>query len=106
MGARHPNPRLLKIHRCYTVEQLAAALKLHKNTIRRWAKDGLRSIDDRRPTMFRGIDAADFLRSRRQAGKRPCRPGEIYCLKCPAPKIPAGLIADPIGQTDRCGSHE
>src|SRR5260370_1682459 len=96
MGARHPNPRLLKIHRCYTVEQLAAALKLHKNTIRRWAKDGLRSIDDRRPTMFRGMDAADFLRSLRQAGKRPCRPREISSLKCRPPKIPPPLIAPPI----------
>jgi len=106
MGARHPNPRLLKIHRCYTVEQLAAALKLHKNTIRRWAKDGLRSIDDRRPTMFRGMDAADFLRSRRQAGKRPCRPGEIYCLKCRGPKIPAGLIADLIVKSATVGCLE
>jgi hypothetical protein len=91
---RHPNPRRLKIHRSYTVEQLVAALKVHKNTIRRWAKDGLRPIDDRRPTMFRGIDAADFVRNRRQAAKRPCRPGEIYCLKCRAPRIPAGLVAD------------
>jgi hypothetical protein len=94
MGARHPNPRRLKIHRSYTVEQLAAALRLHKNTVRRWAKDGLRPIDDRRPTMFRGIDAADFLRRRRQSARRPCQPGEIYCLKCRAPKIPAGLMAD------------
>jgi hypothetical protein len=91
---RHPNPRRLKIHRSYTVEQLSASLKVHKNTLRRWAKEGLRRIDDRRPTMFRGIDAADFLQDRRQAAKRPCQPGELYCLKCRAPKIPAGLVAD------------
>jgi hypothetical protein len=94
MGARHPNPRRLKIHRSYLVEQLAAALRVHKNTIRRWAKDGLRAIDDRRPTLFRGIDVADFLRTRRQAARRPCRPGEMYCLKCREPKIPAGLMTD------------
>jgi hypothetical protein len=75
-------------------EQLSAALKVHKNTLRRWAKAGLRPIDDRRPTMFRGIDAADFLRHRREAAKQPCRPGEIYCLKCRTPKVPAGLVAD------------
>jgi hypothetical protein len=94
MGARHPNPRRAKVHRPYTVEQLAAVLKVHKNTIRRWAKDGLRPIDDRRPSMFRGVDVAAFLRARRQAAKRRCGPGEIYCLPCRLPKSPAGLVAD------------
>jgi hypothetical protein len=94
MGARHPNPRRVKLHRPYTVEQLAAVLKVHKNTIRRWAKDGLRPIDDRRPSMFRGADAIAFLSARRQAAKRRCGPGEIYCLPCRMPKSPAGLIAD------------
>jgi hypothetical protein len=32
VGARHPNPRRLKIHRSYTVEQLAAALNNRKKT--------------------------------------------------------------------------
>jgi hypothetical protein len=94
MGARHPNPRRIKIHRPYTVEQLAATLGVHKNTIRRWPKDGLRPIDDRRPSMFRGADVAAFLSARRQAAKRRCAPGEIYCLPCRMPKSPAGLVAD------------
>jgi hypothetical protein len=106
MGARHPNPRRLKIHRPYTVEELKAALGVHKNTVRRWVKDGLRPIDDRRPAMFRGSDVADFLRSRRQAAKRPCRPGEMYCLKCRAPRIPAGLFADLTIKRSTVGSLE
>ena len=56
MNARHPNQRRVKIHRPYTIEDLAATLNVHKNTIRRWAKDGLDPIDDRRPMMFRGIE--------------------------------------------------
>jgi hypothetical protein len=94
MGARHPNPRRVKIHRPYTVEQLAAALNLHKNTIRRWTKDGLRPIDDRRPKIFRGAEVSAFLRARRNAAKRRCGPGEFYCLPCRTPKPPAGLVAD------------
>jgi excisionase family DNA binding protein len=94
MGARHPNPRRVKIHRPYTVEQLAAVLKVHKNTIRRWAKEGLRPIDDGRPSMFRGADVVAFLSARRQAAKRQCGVGEIYCLPCRMPKSPAGLVAD------------
>jgi hypothetical protein len=94
MGARHPNPRRVKIHHPYTVEQLSAALKVHKNTIRRWAKGGLRPIDDRRPTMFRGAEVTAFLCARRQAAKRRCGPGEIYCLPCRKPKTPDGLVAE------------
>ena len=56
--------------------------------------------------MFRGTDVVDFLRRRRQAGKRPCRPGEIYCLKCRAPRIPAGLIADLIVKSATVGCLE
>jgi excisionase family DNA binding protein len=94
MGARHPNPLRVKIHHPYTVEQLAAVLKVHKNTIRRWAQNGLRPIDDRRPTMFRGAEVSAFLGARRQAARQRCGPGQLYCLPCRMPKTPAGLVAD------------
>jgi hypothetical protein len=35
---RHPNPRLVKIHRSYTVEEVARNLRKHKNTVRAWMK--------------------------------------------------------------------
>lgn len=94
MDARHPNRRRIKIHRPYTVEDLAAALNMHKHTIRRWTKCGLDPIDDRRPMMFRGIDVVTFLRKRRAARKAPCGPGRMYCFRCRAPKHPAGSMAD------------
>lgn len=94
MGKRHPNPRLAKRLSLYTVEELARLFQLHKNTVRRWQKLGLKPIDDRRPALFRGVDVADFLQTRRKKAKRPCRPGEIYCLKCRAPKMPDGNMAD------------
>jgi hypothetical protein len=94
MGARHPNPRRIKIHRPYRVEEIASALGVHKNTVRHWARDGLHSIDRCRPALFRGIDVVAFLKMRRVAAKRPCGPGEIYCFKCRQPQTPAGLIAD------------
>lgn len=94
MGARYPNPRRVKIHRPYTVEELAAALGIHKHTVRRWIKQGLRPIDSGRPTVLRGHDVRAFLQGRRAKARRPCAPGEIYCFKCRAPKRPAGRIAD------------
>jgi hypothetical protein len=53
---RHPNPRLVKIHRSYTVEEVARNLRKHKNTVRAWIKQGLRPIDGRRPTLFTGLN--------------------------------------------------
>jgi plasmid maintenance system antidote protein VapI len=94
MGARYPNPRQVKIHRPYTVEELAAALGVHKHTVRRWIRQGLCPIDSGRPTVLRGHVVRAFLDGRRAKAKRPCAPGEIYCFKCRAPKTPAGKVAD------------
>jgi hypothetical protein len=94
MSARQPNPRRVKLHRPYTVEELALALGLHKNTVRRWTACGLQPIDDQRPMMVRGVDVVEFLQKRRAGRKRPCSPGQMYCFKCRVPKAPAGSMAD------------
>jgi hypothetical protein len=94
MGYRHPNPRLAKIHRNYSVEQVSRLFSVHKNTVRTWLRQGLRSIDDQRPTLVRGEELARFLADRRARTKQTCGPGRIYCLACRAPKVPAGKMAD------------
>jgi hypothetical protein len=94
MGARHPNPRLAKIHRSYSVEEIARLFKVHKNTVRTWLKQGLAAIDGRRPTVARGEELRRFLIERRARAKRACGPGRIYCLPCRAPKVPALLMAE------------
>ena len=90
MGSRHPNPRLAKIHRSYSVEEIARLFKVHKNTVRAWFEQGLEAIDGQRPTVARGEEIRRFLGERRARAKRPCGPGRIYCLPCRAPKVPAG----------------
>jgi hypothetical protein len=62
MGKRHPNWRLVKKSRNYTVEEIADLFGLHKNTVRAMRRDGLRPIDDRRPMLFLGGDVANLLR--------------------------------------------
>jgi hypothetical protein len=94
VAARRPNHRRVKIHRSYTVEGAAIALGIHRNTVRRWLKENLPAIDQRRPTLILGRDLADFLKSRRLKNKRPCQPGEIFCVQCRAPVKPAGNMAD------------
>ena len=90
MRKRHPNHRLVKIHRSYTVEEIAKLFGIHKNTVRGWVKSGLATSDDKRPMLILGHDLAAFLQARRVKNKRPCKPGEIYCVRCRAPKFPAG----------------
>jgi hypothetical protein len=92
--SRHPNYRLVKIHRSYTVEEIARLLNVHKNTARNWVKQGLRTIDRQKPTLILGSTLSRFLQDRRQRGRKRCAPGEIYCVKCRAPVQPAGDIAD------------
>jgi len=94
MRKRRPNHRLVKIHRSYTVEEAARRLGTHKNTVRAWLRDGLPSCDTRRPTLILGCDLAAYLKARRIKNKRPCQPGEIYCVCCRAPKRPAGNMAE------------
>ena len=41
-----------------------------------------------------GGELAAYLKARRTENKQPCLPGEIYCVRCRAPKKPAGAMAD------------
>lgn len=104
MGARHPNPRLAKIHRSYSVEEIARLLRVHKNTVRSWLRQGLTAIDGLRPTVVRGEEIRRFLGERRARAKQPSGPGRIYCLPCRAPKVPALKMADCVVSGDTAGT--
>jgi hypothetical protein len=96
---RRPNPRLAKMHRSYRVEEIAQIYDCHKNTVRNWIKNGLRTIDGERPALIQGRELARFLSDRRRKARQHCPAGHIYCVKCREPKPPAGDMADylPIG---------
>ena len=94
MATRHPNHRLVKIHRNYTVEEVARLFGVHRNTVREWIKRGLPTSDRRRPLLILGGDLVAFLRARRLRNKRPCQPGQIYCVRCRVPQNPDGDMAE------------
>lgn len=83
-----PNPRLAKLHRSYTVDEVARLFGVHRNTVRGWFKAGLQTIDHHRPTMVQGRVLRAFLQGRRDRAKRPCAPGTLYCCKCRVPREP------------------
>jgi hypothetical protein len=103
-GKLRPNHRRVKIHRSYTVEEIARLFGIHKNTVREWIKAGLETSDDRRPALILGRHLAAYLQARRTRNKRPCQPGEIYCVRCRAPKRPAGDMADYRPITEKFGN--
>ena len=91
---RRIDPRRVKIHFNYTVEEAARLLGVHKNTVRTWIQNGLPTSDLRRPTLILGRQLAAFLHRRRFSNKRRCQPGQLYCVRCRAPKYPAADMAD------------
>jgi hypothetical protein len=91
---RLPNPRRAKIHRNYTVEEVADLYEVHRNTVRQWIKDGLPTCDTRRPLLVLGSALAAFLTAKRARNKRPCKLDEIYCVRCRVPKKPALGMAE------------
>lgn len=90
MSSRKPNYRLAKIHRSYSVQEVAELFGTHRNTVREWIRAGLPTIDGDRPIMIAGCDLGGFLRARKQRNARPCGIGEIYCCRCRVPQTPAG----------------
>ena len=101
MASRRPNHRLVKIHYNYTVEEAARVCSVHRNTVRAWIAAGLQVCDAKRPLLILGRHLKQFLEARRKANKRPCQPGQVYCVRCRWPKTPAGGMADyrPVTQT-------
>jgi hypothetical protein len=104
MGKHHPNHRLVKINRSYTVEETANVLSVHKNTVREWIRARLPTMSEKRPILILGRELRAFLQARRQKNKQTLRPGEIYCLRCRAPKCPAGDMAEYLPMNENVGN--
>jgi hypothetical protein len=101
---RRLNPRRVKIHRTYTVEEVARLFSVHKNTVRSWLKAGLPRIDGRRPILVLGRQLAAFLHARRQRRRQRCRAGEFYCFRCRAPRRSASRAAEYFPLTAHSGN--
>jgi hypothetical protein len=100
---RRPSPTQAKSIRCYTVEEAVRLYGCHKNTVRNWIRLGLMPIDDRRPMMFKGNALNAFHAAQRRKIKRPCGPGELYCVPCHKPQRPAGDMAEYVALNPKVG---
>lgn len=104
MPSKRINHRLIKIHRSYSIDEVTRILHVHKNTVRGWIKSGLSIVDQSRPTLILGSELRRFLEARRNAAKRPCPPGTLYCLKCRQPMPPALGMVEYVTLNDTTGN--
>ncbi len=104
MIKRRPNYRLVKVHRNYTVEEVADLFGIHKNTVRQWIKKGLPLCDQKRPALILGRVLAEFLQAQKIKNKRTCQPGEMYCLRCREPRKPVADLLEYQVITDKVGN--
>lgn len=88
------NTRLIRATWPYTVQEVSALFKVHKNAPLRWLKEGLRANCDGRPFLVRGDELIRFLKARQQSKKHYCKPDEFFCFKCRAPREAYLKIAD------------
>jgi hypothetical protein len=92
--ARRYQTQRIKRNKAYEVHELADVACVSTATVRNWLKDGLRRVDDTRPTIIIGFQALEYLNSRKAKNKRPMQVGEFYCLRCKAPRAAFGAMAD------------
>jgi len=91
---RRPNHKRVKIHRSYTVEEVASLFGIHKNTVRAWVKIGLPLCDAKRPALILGRELATFLQAQKSKNKHTCQVNELYCLRCRLPRTPVPDMVD------------
>lgn len=81
--------RTLKSRRTYDVAEAARAVGVSAATVRAWRKVGLEPVRGVFPTIFRGVDLIEFLKSRLANRKHPSGPGRMFCFTCKEPQAPA-----------------
>jgi excisionase family DNA binding protein len=92
---RRADWRRIKGKYSYTIEEAARALSLHRNTVRNWVRrGGLAAMTGSRPHLILGAVLIEFLKARRLRAKRKCGLGELYCLKCRAPRQPVAELIE------------
>lgn len=67
---------------CYSVEEVAHILKRSKHTILQHIKDGLRTIDKKRPYLIRGDAIEEYMNVRNGKRKHKVLYNQMLCMKC------------------------
>ena len=69
----------------YDLDEICAVysdLGLHAQTIRKWSKQGLKTIDGGKPALIYGHDLIAYLKQTNSKNKCPTLFHELYCTTC------------------------
>lgn len=112
--AKRYNLQRIKTLSTYSAQEIADLIGVHVRTVHVWYTKGLPKIDERRPFLVRGCELKEFLQKMAADRKKPCRPDEMYCVSCRAPRKPANRVVETqainkkkvliIGKCDICGT--
>lgn len=83
---RKPDFRKIRPTHTYTVPELASSLGKSISTVRRWCRDGLPVLDQRRPVLIDGVAAKGWLKTRWGAKKATLGSDEARCMRCRVPR--------------------
>lgn len=83
--ARRYSTRGIRKARVYTIKQAARIVGVSEVTFRKWPKQGLKIISDKRPYLVRGEELIDFLRKRQSSNRMHMRRDQFRCLSCDGP---------------------
>ncbi|GAB5447417.1 helix-turn-helix domain-containing protein [Gymnodinialimonas sp.] len=86
--------RRVKMHRSYTIQQLADLLEVTVGTVRRWCKRGLYCLTDKRPFLIEGQDFHEFHAEKLARKKTSLQAFEVYCLGCKTAQTPQPGLVD------------
>ena len=72
----------------YTIEDICNMYSMHPQTVRKWIKIGLRTIDSKKPSLIHGSDLKKFLEKHNEKLKKHLDFEEFFCVTCKEAHIP------------------
>lgn len=84
----------IKQNYTYSISDICEDFGVSKNTALNWIKQGLKTVDGKKPYLIHGSDLLAFLKQKQEAKKSKCQDNELFCMKCQKPQKPFGNIVD------------
>ena len=85
MSKRIYSHKRIKYWYAYSIDDICALyaeFELHAQTVRKWCKGGLKTIDSGKPALIYGYDFIEFLKSQNSKNKCKTAFDEMFCLSC------------------------
>jgi len=94
MKKRNINLNHIKKNYAYSTADICEDFGKSKNTIHNWIKEGLKTVDGKKPFLIHGSDLKEFLAKKQNARKFKYKDDELFCTKCQKPQKAWGNLVD------------